>query len=235
MTIERLKKKYAFTDENVSKIQKAVSDAEDASEGELVFAVSPSSAFYTSWELIFAGIFSILSFIIMIPFTARIEVFLKSIFWQSHSYYVPLFMLMVVLVTFLVFYLIANIPFMDRLIVPRRAMQSFVEKKALSQFVLNDVCSTKKRTGILIFVSILEHEVRIVCDKGILDSTEQKMWDSIASELAKGFSSKDPCDAAIKAIAECGALFKAKFPLAVDEHDENELSDGIVFVEGGEI
>ena len=109
MTIDRLKKKYGFTASNISKIQKAVSDAENGSEGEVVFAISPSSAFYTSWELVFAGIFSILSFVIMIPFSSRIEAFLKSLFWQSHSYFVPLFMLMVVLITFLVFFLIANI------------------------------------------------------------------------------------------------------------------------------
>ncbi|MDD7416718.1 MAG: TPM domain-containing protein [Treponemataceae bacterium] len=235
MTIDRLKKKYGFTASNISKIQKAVSDAENGSEGEVVFAISPSSAFYTSWELVFAGIFSILSFVIMIPFSSRIEAFLKSLFWQSHSYFVPLFMLMVVLITFLVFFLIANISFVDRLIVPHRAMKSFVEKKALSQFVLSDICSTKKRTGILIFVSVLEHEVRIVCDKGILNATNQAEWDDIASELAKGFSEKDPTCSIVKAIERCGALFKANFPVSVDEPDENELSDGVVFVEGGEI
>ncbi len=235
MDFSRLKKKYGFTDENLSRIKQAVEQAENGTEGELVVAVTPSSSLYTAWELLFALFFSFFSLALMIVFSSGIENCLRNIFWQVNTYSIPLFMMVVMCVVFVLAFLFANLPFMDRLIVKRRLMNRFVYSKALKQFVVSDVYSTKKRTGVLIFVSILERNVQVVCDKGVLECSEQSEWDKIAGELAIGFKQKSPTDSIVAAVEKCGAIFKKNFPLDEAAIPENELPDGIVFIEGGEI
>ena len=54
MKIEKLKKKYSFTEENLKKIQNAVATAEKTTDGEIALAITPSCSNYGFWELIFA-------------------------------------------------------------------------------------------------------------------------------------------------------------------------------------
>lgn len=242
MKIEKLKKKYNFTEENLERIQNSVAEAEKNTEGEIVVAITSSSSFYILWEVFFSFLLSLFVVAILVPFSQNVSDFLAKIFWrQTKAYEIPLFLLLVQLASFLVFYLIANIPFVDRLIVPHSVMQKYVQNKALRQFVLSDICSTEKRSGILIFISVLEKRVQIVCDKGILNCTTQEEWNLLASELAKGFSSvgknstSSPTTAIVNTIEKCGSLFKKSFPLADKDENPNELDNGIVFVEGGEL
>lgn len=235
MKISVLKKKYNFSEDNLSKIQQAVMNAEKNSEGEVAIAITPSSSFYTLWELLVAIVLSFLVSAFLVPFSSEIESFLLNVLWQTNSWSVPLFILAIQMLSIAFFYLLSNISAIDRIIVPRRVMDGFVQNKALRQFVLSGVGSTKKRTGILIFVSVLEKKVQIICDSGILSSTTQDEWDSIATELAQGFSSKDPSFAIIDALGKCANLFEQNFPLPQSECNENELSDSVIFVDGGEL
>ena len=71
---------------------------------------------------------------------------------------------MFVFVSILIFYLLANIPFIDRLIIPKRVKEVSVYNKAIKTFVHSGVYKTKSNTGILLFFSVLERKIQIIAE-----------------------------------------------------------------------
>ena len=232
MRIEKLKKKYSFTEENLKKIQNAVALAEKTTDGEIALAITPSCSNYGFWELIFAVVMGLITSACLIPFSSKIKTLIDSIYWDMNDYHFTFWIMMIVFISILFFYLIANIPFVDRLIIPKRAKKRAVYNKAIKTFVHSGVYKTKSNTGILLFFSVLERKIQIIADAGIASKISQKTWKDLASSLAEGFKSKNPTDTIVKAIEECGQILAKEFP-AQDENP-NELPDGLVILGGGE-
>lgn len=232
MRIEKLKKKYSFTEENLKKIQDAVATAEKNTDGEIALAITPSCSNYGFWELIFAVVMGLITSACLLPFSSKIKTFIDSIYWDMSDYHFTFWILMIVFVSILFFYLIANIPFVDRLIIPKRAKKRAVYNKAIKTFVHSGVYKTKSNTGILLFFSVLERKIQIIADSGIASKISPKVWKDLANSLAEGFKSKNPTDTIVKAIEECGQILAKEFP-AQDENP-NELPDGLVILGGGE-
>ena len=232
MRIEKLKKKYSFTEENLKKIQDAVSTAEKNTDGEIALAITPSCSNYGFWELIFAVVMGLITSACLLPFSSKIKTLIDSIYWDMNDYHFTFWIMMIVFVSILFFYLIANIPFVDRLIIPKRAKKRAVYNKAIKTFVHSGVYKTKSNTGILLFFSVLERKIQIVADSGIASKISQKTWKDLANSLVEGFKSKNPTDTIVKAIEECGQILAKEFP--AQNENPNELPDGLVILGGGE-
>ena len=84
MRLEKLKKKYSFTDENLKKIQEAVAAAEKNTDGEIALAITPSSSSYGFWELLFAVIMGLITFACLIPVSSKLKTFIDSIFHRNY-------------------------------------------------------------------------------------------------------------------------------------------------------
>lgn len=61
-------------------------------------------------------------------------------------------------------------------------------------------------TGILILVSLLEHRVQVLADKGINDRVPPGTWDGLVNGIIDGIRTGRATDAICDAIARCGAL-----------------------------
>ncbi len=232
MRIEKLKKKYSFTDENLKKIQNAVVTAEKNTDGEIALAITPSCSTYGFWELLFAVCMGFITFACLIPFSSKIKTFIDSIYWDMNDYHFSFWLLLIVFVSILIFYLLANIPFFDRLITPKRVRNRAVYNKAIKTFVHSGVYKTKSNTGILLFFSIFERKIQIIADSGIASKIPQETWRNLANSLAEGFKSKNPTDTIVKAIEKCGQILAKEFP--AQKENPNELPDGLVILGGGE-
>ena len=81
---------------------------------------------------------------------------------------------------------------------------------------------------ILIFVSFMEHQVRILADSGIAKRISQDLWNLIADELAEDIKNGKTAQAFLNAISKCGDLLAEQFP--AKEENPNELSDGLVIL-----
>ncbi len=95
--------------------------------------------------------------------------------------------------------------------------------------------ATREHSGVLIFVSLLEREVRIIADKGICQKVPQEKWNAIASDLAKGFSPSSELSessALLATVKKCGDLLKEHFPPLAE--NPNELKDTVTILEDGE-
>lgn len=103
----------------------------------------------------------------------------------------------------------------------RRARQ-----RAAEAFLSEEVFNTRDRTGILIFLSLLEHEVVILGDSGINAKVRQEEWEKIARTIADGMKAGTPTDSLIEAIRQCGELLKRK-SVAPRPDDKDELNNAM--------
>lgn len=222
-------KKLHLDKDGFEKIQQSVKKAESKTSGEIAVCVTAESSDYSVWEFIAAFICSALCFGVAVPFASKIDRWLQSVLWVNQSWYLPVFYGLLIFASFLIFYWLFNFPAFDRMIIPVNYRNKKVSKKAFSAFAETGVYCTERHNGILIFVSYLEHQVRIVADKGISEKISDDMWqliaDSLVEELKKGNGVAGFCDA----IEKCGDLLSEHYPIQKD--DVNELPDGLLILE----
>lgn len=229
MNTKTVLKKLGLNKDGFEKIQNAVKDAESRTSGEIAVCLTAESSDYSVWELFASIICSVVCFCIMLPFAGNIRHFFENSNWLSPEWYLPATYGFAIFLTVLVFFFVFNIPALDRLVIPAAFRNKTVSKKAFSTFAETGVYCTENHNGILIYVSYLERQVRIIADKGIADKISDDMWrlisDSLVEELKNGNGVAGFCDA----IDKCGQLLSQHFPIKPD--DVNELPDGLLILE----
>ena len=130
----------------------------------------------------------------------------------------------------------ANVPAIDRLIIPASVRRRTVYNRGLRHFVESGVYATENRSGILIFVSYMEREVRILADTGISAKIAPELWNLIAQDLAEGLGTNDATGAFVRAVERCGELLAEHFPAPQRPEDNpNELPDGLVILDDEDV
>lgn len=101
-----------------------------------------------------------------------------------------------------------------------------VYRRALEAFVDEEVFATDDRTGILLFVSLVEHRIEVLADRGIDAVVDETAWADVADRVRRGIEQDRLTKGLLDGIERCGAL--------LDEHgmetrpgDEDELSDNL--------
>lgn len=223
-----------LTEADVVAIGEVVGVAEKSTNGEIVAAITPASHDYSFSELLFALILGSIVCAVLTIFSGGIFTWAQGLFWLDVPvWFMPGFIGALSFVAIALCFWFANIPAIDRLIVPKAYRSFAVYRRALRHFTESGVYDTKEQSGILIFVSLLEREVRIIADRGICSKIEQSEWDAIASELAAGFAKGSSSKKAlIHAIEQCGELLATHFPPLTE--NPNELHDSLDILEAGE-
>lgn len=233
MKTKTLLKKLNLSDSDMEQIKKSVAASESKTTGEIAIAVAPESAHYSYWELLASNIFAAVILIIMLPFSKQISNIFKRMYWQNEpSWVVPAFFVICCLLVIIAGFYIANIPAIDRIIIPGKVKNNCVTHRAFRYFTESGVYDTAEHSGILIFVSYMERQVRIIADSGIAKKISQDMWNLIADELSENLKNGKTTEAFTTAIEKCGALLEENFP--PHEENPNELADGLVIVEDAE-
>lgn len=234
MTAAKLKKKLKFSDEQLGKIKEAVGEVEKKTDGEIALALTAESSTYAEYELFISVIVGIVVFCLMIPFSSAIENWLANFAWTSRSWHLPVFFGSVSFGLMALVYRCLNFVALDRLIVPKRIMADRAYKRALRYFTESGIFSTKKHTGILIFVSYLERKVHILADTGIAEKIPQEAWDDIAFGVSKGFligTAASITESYVEAVNKCGVLLEKYFPAS--KENPNEFKDNLEFIDNG--
>lgn len=233
MKYKALLRKLNLQEQDFETIKTAVAKAEEKTTGEIALAVAPESAHYSFWELLAANCFAAVVLVVLLPFADKIRELYTHLYWQNEpGWILPLFYIVSCFAAVVIAFYLANIPFLDRIVIPKAVRISCVTHRAFRYFTESGVYDTKEHSGILIFVSYMERQVRIVADSGIAKHISQDLWDLIADELAENLKNGQTTEAFTNAIAKCGELLAEKFP--PHEENPNEYPDGLVILEDAE-
>ena len=158
-----------FTNDEQERIRQAVSAAESKTSGEIVPMLVTSSARYTEVELLglIAGLFA-----------GMLAEFFWGDPWGSH--YFNLWPVLGALVGFL----ICRVSTVKRLLSSQQRIADAVHVLALASFTEQGLHYTKDHTGILLFVSLLEHRVEMLADRGINEKVEPGTWDEVVARIS---------------------------------------------------
>jgi putative membrane protein len=212
-----------FPESDRERIQRAVQQAERGTGGEIVpVVVARSDGYYeTAWRCAaFGGAIALLALAVAQRFSG---------FWM------PLGLTGVALVAIIaaaaIGAAVAFIPSLTRIFSSQALQTRRTAQRAMEAFVSEEVFNTRERTGILIFLSLLERRVVILGDSGINSKVAQGEWEGVVSTITAGIRSGRPADAVIEAIGACGELL-AHHGVALPPDDTNELGDSLRFGSG---
>lgn len=201
-----------FTAAEKGRILQAVADAESKSSGEIAIMVVPESDRYREAEqlgaLLVAGLVAVVVCILL------------------HHATIWTFIPLVCLLYFAAFWLLRRFPRLKISFVGPLRRAEAVRSRALIGFYENGLYRTEGETGILIFISLLEHKVWILGDRGINEKIPPGFWDTAAHQLATGIKAGKGADALCAVIEGCGGELARHFPRRHD--DINELPNEIL-------
>ncbi|MEN8152412.1 MAG: TPM domain-containing protein [Acidobacteriota bacterium] len=224
-------RKLKFSKEDLRKISNSVKEAESTTSGEIKVAFIKESYDYAKYEVIFALFTGIIYLITIFLFQNQVETIIRNMSWDYSPFYLTVFFGISPFVVMTIFYLVANIPFVDRLIIPGRIQRKKVNERAVRYFIESGVHTTRDRTGILIFLSFLEKRVELLADSGINARIPQEKWDGIVSHIIEGISSGNTVENLTESVLECGKLLSESENFPIKPDDTNELKDDVSILE----
>jgi len=195
-----------FTQKEKERIQATTNGVESRTIGEVAVMVVDSSDHYPEAEVTGGAL---LGSLLSLSITALY--FHSSVWW-----YVPL--------SFLLFFpsrfLFRKIPALKAAFIGPDRKEHAVRLRAVRAFYEKGLYKTKKNTGVLFFISLLERKVRILADSGIHERIGQETLDKFALHVSRGIREGHGCDALSEAIQEAGDLLARYFPATKDDTDE---------------
>jgi putative membrane protein len=188
-------------------LTRAVEQAETKTAAEVVVAVRPQSGRYADVDYLFGGLVALvgLLFIVFNPWT-----------WHPANL-LPVEMA----VLFAIGTLGCSVsPPLRRLLTTGKRRQSQLREAAAALFVEEGVANTRARTGVLVYVSLLERQVEVIPDVGITGHVQPDVWSHCLFELKKIGSAPDAAQALLDGIRRLGDVLSQDLPAGEDNPDE---------------
>ena len=198
------------------KVTEAITKAEKTTRGEIVAVAARQSDDYVHVPLHVAAALALAVPLVVLLFNHYFP-------WQA----VGLTTLFVIqLGVFIVAAVLLSLPALRYHITPRSLMQKYAGRNAAQQFLALNTSSTRGRTGVLIFVSILERYVEIIGDTGITSKVDKQTWQRIVDDMLPLLAHHRISDAMVLAVERCGAELSQHFPPG--KANPNELPDRFI-------
>jgi putative membrane protein len=105
-------------------------------------------------------------------------------------------------------------------VVPTSVKHARAHKRAVEEFLAQNLHATKGRTGVLIYVSFAEHFAELIADNAIDKQVPQETWDQIVRDLTDHLSRGERDKGLTAAIEACGKLLAKYFPPGSEDLDE---------------
>ena len=192
-------------------ITAAIKKAEAKTSGEILPVILKQSDFYPAAHFRLAIVMGVL---------------VSIIFYYTYDFDDPIALLWVQFPGMILGYALAFLPFFKRLFTTNAEMNEEVHQRAIELYFENQVSMTRDRTGIMIFVSLLEHKVEVLADSGINAKVEKNYWNELVAKLVSSIASGKKVEGMVSAIETCGKSLQDEFPIKSD--DANEVSDHLI-------
>ena len=198
------------------KVTEAITKAERHTSGEIVAVAARASDDYVHVPVHIASACA-LAVPLFVPLISHFMPWSAIAIWH-------LFVLQ--LVVFIVVAPTLSIPRLRYAVTPRSMMRKYAHRHAAAQFLATNMSATKERTGVLIFVSLLERYVEVIGDRAIAEKLTQRDWQTIIDEMLPLLRDRRSADALVLAVQRCGALLAKHFPAGAT--NRNELPDRFI-------
>lgn len=210
--------KHDVTRADRQRVVAAIKDAEVRTSGEVIVVVAKQSDDYVHVPIhIAAGLALAVPFVL--PWAARFFPWATVSLWWVFAIQLLLFIFVALLLSQTWF---------RHLVTPRKLLHKYAHRNAATQFLTFHTHATGGRTGILIFVSLLERYVEVVGDTAIAAKVTQADWQKIVDEMRPLLKTHRLADALVLGVEHCGHTLAKHFP--PDTPNPNELPDHFIML-----
>ncbi len=213
-------------------IVSTVKKAESTTSGEIVPMIVPQSSFYPAATflsgLIYALFFSsLITFFLMLGQVTGNAIldFFNAYFYEQLASFIIFFVLFLFF-TPIFLILLQRLPFLKKIFLSRKEIEEQVQETAFTAFKMHGLDKTKRRNGLLIFVSLFEKRVTLIADCGISSLVPQLEWKKITDECAREIKKGNLAQGICEAVQSCGEILAKHFPK--ERRDTDELKNIIV-------
>ena len=204
--------RHFLSDEDRRKIDAVVKEAEAKTSGEIVCMVVSASYHYPMADVIGAVFFAL-------PIALALTYLAGIAFWiggQNLWLFLGLFA-----VFFLIFHtVVGQWPGLKRLFISDRETAEEVEEAAFTAFYREGMHRTRDETGVLVFVSVFEHRVWVLADRGINAKVKEGQWKEPVRIIVEGIRQGRQAEAICEAVEKIGDILGAHFPVKPGDTDE---------------
>ncbi len=194
------------------KIARCIRATEQKTSAEIVCVLAHSSSEYAALPILWSSVAAMLLPWILVGFT---QLSVQRI-------------LLLQVVCFALLLAVLSWPTIRVRLAPPALRRAQAHRAAMEQFMIRGLSRKKDRTGVLIFVSLAEHYVRIVADDGVAAKVKQRDWQDAVDAMLSHLRDNRPADGFVAAVERCGDLLAANFPPKPD--GGGELSDRIYVI-----
>lgn len=202
-----------FSDSDLRRIEEAIRGAEAQSRGEIVAAAVPASGAYpgAAWAGACLGALSALLLLVLAHLLTDV--------WGLGA---PLWALLAASGGAAGGYLVVGrSDTLKRLLTDDQVMDRQVDLAARAAFVDHEVFATRDRSGVLLYLSLLEHRVVVLGDAGVEAHVAPGEWDEIVAGIARGIREGRAAEALVAAIGRVGDILDRRgLERRTDDRDE---------------
>jgi putative membrane protein len=119
-----------------------------------------------------------------------------------------------------------HFPVLKRIFILKNRVDELVREQAVQSFYEKGLHKTRDATGVFFFISLFEHKVWILADRGIYSRISQQELQVYAGDMANGIRQSNAAEILCKEIAALGKVLAEHFPAKPD--DENELGNHVI-------
>ena len=208
----------------------AVAAAEHHTSGEIVTIATDMSDDYGDIGLAWATMVAFLSLSI-VAFFPRFYLNLidQSLGGWGHAWtpseYLALIFLFMGTVWLSMWIVLKWIP-LRLALTPKHVKQNRVRARAIDLFKVGTESKTVGRTGVLLYVSLREHQAEIVTDEAIAGKVSAEVWGDAMLALIREVRAGRPGEGMAQAVQKMGVVLAEHFPKGSE--NPNELPDRLI-------
>lgn len=190
-------------------IAQAVAGIEKQTNAEIVVVVRGRSGTYRHADYLFGAIVAFIG-LILILFSP----------WEFHTYWIPFDVIALFIAGA---WISSRGDFLRRLLTTRNFQTKAARMAAAAMFYEAGIANTSAENGLLIYLSLLERQLEIIADRGVLTSVPPLKWNHAVYEFKEAARKPTPA-MLIGGLDSIGRLLAEHLPATGE--NPNELADG---------
>lgn len=196
-----------FSEDDKRRIEARIAEAEKKTAAEFVVATTPRSDGYLDVRLIWAlcfGLGASAALHLALPLVGPGELFALQLALGALAFW------------------LGGVPALLRRLLTARRMDRAAEREARVRFLEHEVFDTRARTGVLILLSELEHNVTILGDRGIHARVNDAGWEQHVATITAAIRAGRAADGVCQVVDKLAELLAQTAPVESDDRDELE-------------